>query len=74
MTTGEAEAGQTSAGRRPAARDAAAQRGRQLKDNWWRHLVAMIAVVAALFPVVFIVSSAFNRDNTLQARRSSRRT
>jgi arabinogalactan oligomer/maltooligosaccharide transport system permease protein len=35
------------------------------KGNWWRHLVACIAIVVALFPVVFIVSSAFNRDNTL---------
>jgi arabinogalactan oligomer / maltooligosaccharide transport system permease protein len=37
-----------------------------LKGNWWRHLIALFAVVIALFPVVFIVSSAFNRDNTLQ--------
>jgi arabinogalactan oligomer/maltooligosaccharide transport system permease protein len=34
--------------------------------NWWRHLLALAAVAIALFPVVFVVSSAFNRDNTLQ--------
>jgi len=37
----------------------------KLKDVWWRHVVAIIAVAFALFPVVFVVSSAFNRDNTL---------
>ena len=37
----------------------------KLKDVWWRHVVAIIAVVFALFPVVFVISSAFNRDNTL---------
>ena len=31
-------------------------------------MVALIAVVVALFPVVFVVSSAFNRDNTLVRR------
>jgi arabinogalactan oligomer/maltooligosaccharide transport system permease protein len=36
-----------------------------LKDVWWRHLVGVIGVVIALFPVVYIVSSAFNAQNTL---------
>ena len=35
------------------------------KENLWRHAVALIAVVLALFPVVFVLSSSFNRDNTL---------
>ena len=34
-------------------------------DNWWRHLVALIGVVIALFPVAYIVSAAFNGDNSL---------
>lgn len=38
----------------------------KLKDTWWRHLIAIAAVVVALFPVVYIVSSSFNADNTLQ--------
>jgi arabinogalactan oligomer/maltooligosaccharide transport system permease protein len=38
----------------------------KLGDSWWRHAVAIVAVVVALFPVVYILSSAFNRDNTLQ--------
>lgn len=32
---------------------------------WWRHGLALLALVFALFPVVFIVSSAFNNAGTL---------
>src|SRR5579871_3550663 len=39
----------------------------KLKDTWWRHVVAIVAIVIALFPVVYIVSSAFNAQNTLQS-------
>jgi arabinogalactan oligomer / maltooligosaccharide transport system permease protein len=38
---------------------------RQLKDTWWRHVVGIIGIVVSLFPVAYVVSSAFNRDNTL---------
>jgi arabinogalactan oligomer / maltooligosaccharide transport system permease protein len=38
-----------------------------LKDTWWRHLVGIIGTVIALFPVVYIVSSAFNAQNNLQS-------
>jgi arabinogalactan oligomer/maltooligosaccharide transport system permease protein len=31
-----------------------------IKENWWRHLVGILAVIFALFPVVYIISSAFN--------------
>jgi arabinogalactan oligomer/maltooligosaccharide transport system permease protein len=37
----------------------------KLKDTWWRHVVGLIALVFSLFPVVYIVSSAFNRDQNL---------
>jgi len=40
--------------------------GPKLKDTWWRHLVALVAIAVALFPVVYIVSSSVNADNTLQ--------
>jgi arabinogalactan oligomer/maltooligosaccharide transport system permease protein len=40
---------------------------RQLKDTWWRHLVGIVAVVVALFPVVYIVSSSFNSNSSLQS-------
>ncbi len=39
----------------------------KLKETWWRHVVAVIAIVIALFPVVYIVSSAFNAQNNLQS-------
>ena len=66
MTAGEAEVAQTvtQVGAHAEAR-VREPRKPSLKGNWWRHIVALIAVVVALFPVVFIVSSAFNRDNTL---------
>jgi len=35
-------------------------------DTWWRHLVGIVAIVISLFPVVYIVSSSFNAQNTLQ--------
>jgi arabinogalactan oligomer / maltooligosaccharide transport system permease protein len=39
----------------------------KLKDTWWRHIVGIVAVCAALFPVVYIVSSSFNSNNSLQS-------
>ena len=48
------------------ARAVAPKRRRNLKDNWWRHAVGVIGIVVSLFPLVFVISSAFNRDNTLQ--------
>ena len=41
------------------------RRRRTRGGNWWRHLVALATVAFALFPVVYIVSSAFNADPTL---------
>ena len=32
---------------------------------WWRHLVAIVALVFALFPIAYIVSAAFSVDGTL---------
>jgi len=37
----------------------------KLRDTWWRHAVGIIAVLISLFPVVFIVSASFNRDNSV---------
>jgi arabinogalactan oligomer/maltooligosaccharide transport system permease protein len=51
-----------------AAEQAQKPRSRpKLKDTWWRHVVAIAAIVVALFPVVYIVSSAFNAQNNLQS-------
>jgi arabinogalactan oligomer/maltooligosaccharide transport system permease protein len=41
------------------------KRGPRISDTWWRHAIALIALVVALFPVVYIVSAAFNGDNSL---------
>ena len=48
-----------------AGRRARRQRLRPGRDTWWRHLVAILFVVWALFPVVYVVSAAFNVDQTL---------
>jgi arabinogalactan oligomer / maltooligosaccharide transport system permease protein len=39
----------------------------KLKDTWWRHVVGVVAVCAALFPVVYIVSSSFNSSSSLSS-------
>ena len=66
MTAGESELTPAATRRSQRAATTRARRPKaSFKGNWWRHLVALIAVVVALFPVVFVVSSAFNRDNTL---------
>jgi arabinogalactan oligomer/maltooligosaccharide transport system permease protein len=44
-----------------------APRRRALRDTWWRHLVGMVAVVFSLFPVVYIVSAAFNENDSLSS-------
>jgi arabinogalactan oligomer/maltooligosaccharide transport system permease protein len=41
------------------------RRKRPAFNDWWRHLIALIGVVIALFPVAYIVSAAFNGDNSL---------
>ena len=35
------------------------------RDTWWRHVVGIFATVVALFPVWFVVSASFNRDNSV---------
>ena len=37
-----------------------------LEGNWWRHLVAWAAIAIALLPVAYVVSAAFNADQTLR--------
>jgi arabinogalactan oligomer/maltooligosaccharide transport system permease protein len=38
-----------------------------LKQDWWRHLVGIVSCVFALFPVVYIVSAAFNDNDSLSS-------
>ena len=45
-----------------------ARRGPSFKrrsENWWRHVVGIIVVIWALFPVAYVVSAAFNADSSL---------
>jgi arabinogalactan oligomer/maltooligosaccharide transport system permease protein len=41
------------------------RRPRKGGRNWWRHLVGLIALVFALFPVAYVASAAFSADGTL---------
>ena len=36
-------------------------------DMWWRHLVGIAALIFAGFPVAYVISAAFNADNTIQS-------
>jgi len=67
MTAGESELTSSVAVPRTEAKARARRPGfrARMKDVWWRHLVAIVGIVVALFPVVYITSAAFNRDNTL---------
>ncbi|MEX1357925.1 MAG: sugar ABC transporter permease [Gaiellaceae bacterium] len=37
----------------------------RLSGNWWRHLIGLFAVAVALFPIAYVVSAAFNADQSL---------
>jgi arabinogalactan oligomer / maltooligosaccharide transport system permease protein len=49
----------------PAAKERRKKKGPSFADTWWRHLIAIVAALAALFPVAYIVSAAFNADESL---------
>jgi arabinogalactan oligomer/maltooligosaccharide transport system permease protein len=38
---------------------------RSFGDTWWRHLIAIVAVVVAVFPAAYVVSAAFNGDQSI---------
>lgn len=38
---------------------------RRASDTWWRHVVGIAAILFSLFPVAYIVSAAFNADQSL---------
>jgi arabinogalactan oligomer/maltooligosaccharide transport system permease protein len=37
----------------------------KFRDTWWRHVVAWIAIVVALFPVAYVASAAFTGNPSL---------
>ena len=50
---------------RPVALDKPSPKRPKLAETWWRHVVGVVAVVTVLFPVWFIVSAAFNSDQSV---------
>ena len=36
-------------------------------DTWWRHVVAILAVIVAVFPAAYVVSAAFNGDPSISS-------
>lgn len=49
----------------PAAVAKRPRRRPELGDMWWRHLIAIVALLFALFPAAYIASASFNADETL---------
>jgi arabinogalactan oligomer / maltooligosaccharide transport system permease protein len=49
----------------PVAAERRRKKRPKLADTWWRHAIAIVAVLAALFPIAYVVSAAFNGDNSL---------
>ena len=45
--------------------EAAPRRGRRRGGNWWRYLVSLLAIAFAVFPILYVVSSAFNPVDSL---------
>ncbi len=45
----------------------AAPRRRLLEGNWWRYLISLLAIAFALFPVLYVISAAFNPVPTLSS-------
>ena len=47
----------------------ARRRRRVFGGNWWRHLIAIVVILWALFPIAYVLSAAFNANQTLGAAR-----
>jgi arabinogalactan oligomer/maltooligosaccharide transport system permease protein len=49
----------------PVAVEKAPRRRPKLGETWWRHVVGVIGCLFALFPVWFVASASFNRDQSI---------
>jgi arabinogalactan oligomer/maltooligosaccharide transport system permease protein len=51
----------------PAVRTAEARRRRKsgFASDWWRYLVGLLAIAFAVFPILYVISSAFNPVDSL---------
>ena len=65
MTTVEQAETAAAIGLQDRVQTARRRRRRLFRGNWWRHVVALIAILWSVFPIAYIVSSAFNADQTL---------
>ncbi len=65
MSVAQQQAEVPAAAALPKGRTARRQWKPSVTGNWWRHIVAIAAVLFALFPVVYVASAAFNADQSL---------
>jgi len=49
----------------PVAAERRKKKRPSLADTWWRHAIAIAAAIVSLFPVAYIISAAFNGNNSL---------
>jgi arabinogalactan oligomer/maltooligosaccharide transport system permease protein len=45
----------------------AGKRRKELRETWWRHLVAIVAVFFSLFPIAYVASGAFSAIPSISA-------
>src|SRR5581483_9065889 len=50
---------------KPVVLEKPRRRRPKFADTWWRHVVGVLACLFALFPVWFVASAAFNRDQSV---------
>jgi arabinogalactan oligomer/maltooligosaccharide transport system permease protein len=55
----------TAAAATPRVLEAPAKKRPRLAETWWRHVVAILGCGFALFPMWFVASAAFNRDQSV---------
>ncbi|HKT43956.1 MAG TPA: sugar ABC transporter permease [Gaiellaceae bacterium] len=49
----------------PRTLEAPPRKRPKLADTWWRHIVGIVGCLVSLFPVWFVASAAFNRDQSV---------
>lgn len=60
----------TEAGMRGEGREPRRPFGRYFRETGWRHLVGLVAVVFALFPLLYVISASLNPGGTLLSANS----
>jgi len=51
----------------PRVAEAGRRRRPGLSGNWWRYLVGLLAIAFAIFPILYVVSAAFNPVDSLSS-------